>query len=90
MTNGLVDEEMLHSRLLDSVISEFDQYEINQVDAGMYPKALKDPEEIQFLIDSIEGRVFEFLQRFFGNVQYEIVRPIDWIDKDLMVYARRF
>ena len=90
MTNGLVDEETLQSRLLDSVISEFDQYEINAVDAGIYPKGLVDPEGIQLLVDHIECSVYESLKGFFGNVQYEIMRPIDFLDKDLMVYARRF
>lgn len=91
MTNGLAtSDEELHSRLLDSVISEFDQYEINCVDAGMFPKGLQDPESIQLLVDNIDCRVYEFLHDFFGGTQYEIMRPIDYIDRDLMVYARRF
>lgn len=90
MTNGLAGDEVLHSRLFDSVISEFDQYEIDCVDAGVFPKGLQDPDNIQLLVDQIDCRVYEFLHEFFGGVQYEIMRPIDYIDRDLMVYARRF
>lgn len=92
MTPGLsVDEDDPgYSALLGNVFAEFDQYEMGCVDAGIYPKGLEDPDTVELVVGQVEEAAYEFLGRFFGNVQYEIMRTIDYLDKDLMVYARRF
>lgn len=78
------------SRLLHSVIHEFDRYEESCTDAGIYPKGIRNPETLETIVDGIEEDVYEFLYGFFGGQQVEIMRFVTFIDKDMLVYARRF
>jgi hypothetical protein len=89
MANGLTPNGP-ESSILSSVISEYDQHEMACIDASIRPKEFHDFETIELVVDLIQGEVHEFLNTFFVGQQYEIIRPVDYIDRDLMVVARTF
>lgn len=89
MSNGLAPNDCA-SGILDSVISEYDQHEMACIDASIRPKEFHDFETVELVVDLIQGEVHEFLHAFFAGQQYQIIRPVDYIDRDLMVIARTF
>lgn len=92
MCNNLVPHEDLLGGIMGSVVAEYDQFEMNCVDAGIaLPETTcENLETIELVVDAIEEDVYLFLTNFFQDQKFQIMRPVDYVIHDLMVYARGF
>lgn len=92
MCNGLVPVEDQLGGIMGSVVQEYDQFEMDCVDAGIaLPETTcENLETIEMVVDLIEEEVYLFLANFFQEQPYQIMRPVSYITHDLLVYARTF
>lgn len=91
MTNGTALTTDGQSNLLGSMIEDYTNYELECLHSNV-PLAddVQDLSELEMIVELIEIDVQKFLDTFFNGQQFEIVRFCQWVDDDLMVYARTF
>ena len=91
MTNGSALTTDGQSNLVGSMVEDYTQYELECLHSNVpLPDDMKDLTELELIVDLIEEDVQKFLDIFFSGQQFEILKFIQWVEDDLMVYARIF
>lgn len=76
--------------LMGSVMDSYEAYiEIHDQDPSIQVGLFEDLDAIELIVDAIEQRTDEFLRDLFKREMYQILRPVQWIDMDLVVQIRR-
>lgn len=90
-TSALVyREEGRIEGLMGSVLDSYEAYiAMHDSDPSIQVGLFEDLDTIELMVDLIEQRTDEFLRERFRKEMIQIVRPIQWLDLDLVVQIRR-